>query len=196
MVNTNGMLRTGEAARRLGVSRQHVVDLCNQGRLRYITVGAHRRIPEQALNAWAAVIGAPGTDWQQSQWLHAALVPRLVLDPAAVIGKARDNLARFRQIGAIDVHTERYAREWEAILDAGVAAIITILLDSSSHAATLRSCTPFAGVLPQAEVRAIKRAYRQRRRGARGLPRTASAQRMGATSFSSALTRPKSCASQ
>ena len=51
VVNTNGMLRTGEAARRLGVSRQHVVDLCNQGRLPYITVGAHRRIPEEALNA-------------------------------------------------------------------------------------------------------------------------------------------------
>ena len=87
-----------------------------------------------------------------------------------MIGKARDNLARFRQIGAIDVHSQPYAREWEAILDAGVAAIITILLDSSSHAATLRSCTPFAGALPQAEVRAIKRAYRQRRRGARVLP--------------------------
>ena len=48
---TNGMLRTGEAARRLGVSRQHVVELCNRGRLPYVTVGAHRRMPEQAVNA-------------------------------------------------------------------------------------------------------------------------------------------------
>ena len=171
------MLRTGEAARRLGVSRQHVVDLCNRGRLPYVTVGAHRRIPEQAVNAWAAMIGTPGTDWQQSQWLHAALVPRLVLDPAAVIGKARENLARFRKTGAIDVHSEPYAREWETILDAGVAAIITTFLDSSSHAATLRSCSPFTGVLPQAEVRAIKWAFRQERGGARPLPRTA--QRIG-----------------
>jgi excisionase family DNA binding protein len=164
-VTPSGMLRTGEAARRLGVSRQHVVDLCNQGRLPYVTVGTHRRIPEEALNAWAAMIGGPGTDWQQSQWLHAALVPRLVGDPAAVIGKARENLARFRRIGVLDVHSEPYAREWETILDAGVAAIITTFLDSSSHAATLRSCSPFVGVLPQAEVRAIKRAYRQERIG-------------------------------
>ena len=75
------------------------------------------------------------------------------------------------------MHSEPYAREWETILDAGVAAIITTFLDSSNHAATLRSCSPFTGVLPQAEVRAIKRAYRQQRRGARPRPRTV--QRIG-----------------
>jgi excisionase family DNA binding protein len=167
VVTISGMLRTGEAARRLGVSRQHVVDLCNRGRLPYVIVGTHRRIPEQALTALAATANLPGTDWQQSQWLHAALVPRLVLDPVAVIGKARENLARFRKTGAIDVHSEPYAREWETILDAGVAAIITTFLDSSSPAATLRSCSPFVGVLPEAEVQAIRRAYRQHRRDTR-----------------------------
>jgi hypothetical protein len=94
-------------------------------------------------------------------------MPRLVRDPATIIGEARENLARFRRIGVLDVHSEPYAREWETILDAGVAAIITTLLDSSSHAATLRSCSPFVGVLPQTEVRAIKRAYRQQRIGSR-----------------------------
>ncbi|RUP04163.1 MAG: DNA-binding protein, partial [Mycobacterium sp.] len=35
---------TGEVARRLGVSRQHIVDLCDQGALPCVMVGSHRRI--------------------------------------------------------------------------------------------------------------------------------------------------------
>ncbi len=37
-------LTTGEAARLLGTSRQHVVDLCNAGHLPYRVVGKHRRV--------------------------------------------------------------------------------------------------------------------------------------------------------
>lgn len=163
-MSTETLLRTGEAARRLGVSRQHIVDLCKQGKLPYVTVGTHRRIPERAVRAKTAAIRNRHDDGkQQSLWLHAALIPHLINGPETVIGKARANLSRGRETGAIDAHSEPYAREWEAILDAGVGRIIAVLLDPSEHAATLRSSTPFTGVLPQQEVRAIKHAWRQRR---------------------------------
>ncbi|MCV7005127.1 excisionase family DNA-binding protein [Mycobacterium gordonae] len=160
------LLRTGEAARRLGVSRQHIVDLCDQGALPSVMVGSHRRIPEGAVTAKLASVSgralvAGGSE--QSLWLHAALIPRLLKDPDAVVGKARANLAQGRASGAIDVHSEPYAREWEAILDGGVGCTIAALLDPCEHAATLRSSSPFAGILPQDEVRAIKEAWRQRR---------------------------------
>ncbi|VAZ69625.1 hypothetical protein LAUMK40_05788 [Mycobacterium kansasii] len=160
------LLRTGEAARRLGVSRQHIVDLCDQGALPCVMVGSHRRIPEGAVTAKLASVSgralvAGGSE--QSLWLHAALIPRLLKDPDAVVGKARANLAQGRASGAIDVHSEPYAREWEAILDGGVGCTIAALLDPCEHAATLRSSSPFAGILPQDEVRAIKEAWRQRR---------------------------------
>lgn len=160
------LLRTGEAAARLGVSRQHIVDLCNQGRLPFVMVGTHRRIPERVVaEKIAAATGrVPGTDGeQQSLWLHAALIPRLINDPAAVIAQARTNLERGRATGAIDTHGETYASDWEGILDAGVGRIIALLLDTSDSAATLRSSTPFTGILSQHEVRALKKAWRERR---------------------------------
>ncbi|ORV97197.1 hypothetical protein AWC14_15245 [Mycobacterium kyorinense] len=132
-------------------------------------VGTHRRIPERAVTnkLTATTQGASRHNGAQlSMWLHAALIPRLLQDPDVVIGKARANLAQGRASGAIDIHSAPYAREWEAILDAGVGRIIAVLLDPSDHATTLRSCTPFAGVLPQDEVRAIKKAWREERKRA------------------------------
>lgn len=169
LVSAEILLRTGEAAERLGVSRQHVVDLCKQGKLPCVLVGSHRRIPEHAVIAKIAASGRALRDdgAQQSLWLHAALIPHLINAPDTVIDKAHTNLTRGRASGAIDVHSEPYAREWEALLNAGVGRIIAVLLDPSDHAATLRSSSPFAGVLPQDEVRAIKMAWRQERDRAR-----------------------------
>jgi excisionase family DNA binding protein len=161
-MSTETLLRTGEAATRLGVSRQHIVDLCNQGKLPFVTVGTHRRIPERVVaDKIASARGNEGE--QRSLWLHAALIPRLINDPDAVIGKARANLERGRATGAIDAHSEPYAREWEKVLDAGVGRIIALFLDTSDRAVTLRSSTPFTGILTQDEVRALKQAWRERR---------------------------------
>ncbi|WP_147287746.1 helix-turn-helix domain-containing protein, partial [Kytococcus sedentarius] len=38
------LLKTGRVAEILGVSRQHVVDLCDRGDLPSIRIGAHRRV--------------------------------------------------------------------------------------------------------------------------------------------------------
>lgn len=161
-VPADRFLPTGEVASRLGVSRQHVVDLCKQGKLPHIMVGAHRRIPEQAVISRFVTTRDPRSDGkQQSLWLHAALTLKLVNDPDAVLGIARRNLDRQRDHGSS--RSAAYIREWEAILDGGVGRVIEAFLDQSDHGATLRSCTPFTGVLSQDEVRSIKKAYRQLR---------------------------------
>lgn len=167
-MSTESFLRTGEVASRLGVSRQHVVDLCKQGKLPHIMVGAHRRVPEHAVMSKFVTTRDPRSDGkQQSLWLHAALIPKLVNDPDAVLGIARRNLAKQRDSGS--ARSAAYIREWEAILDAGVGRVIEALLDQSDHGATLRSCTPFTGVLSQDETRSIKKAYREVRDSARSV---------------------------
>ena len=158
----------GEVASRLGVSRQHVVDLCKQGKLPHIMVGAHRRIPEQAvMSKFVNTRDARSDGKQQSLWLHAALIPKLVNAPDAVLGIARRNLGRQRGSGSS--RSASYIREWESILDAGVGRVIEAFLDQSDHGATLRSCSPFTGVLSQDEVRSIKRAYREVRDSTRSV---------------------------
>jgi excisionase family DNA binding protein len=160
-VPTEHLLRTGEVASRLGVSRQHVVDLCKQGKLPHVMVGVHRRIPEYAVTSKLAHARNPGDDGkQQSLWLHAALIPKVVNDPDGVLGVARRNLARQRQSAT---HSAPYTDEWESIVDAGVGRVVEAFLDRSAHGATLRSCTPFTGVLSQDEVQSIKKAYRELR---------------------------------
>lgn len=44
-------LTTGETAKKLGVSRQHVVDLCNRNELSFVKVGTHRRILDSSARA-------------------------------------------------------------------------------------------------------------------------------------------------
>jgi hypothetical protein len=100
-------------------------------------------------------------------WLHAVLVPKLVNDPDVVLGIARRDLARQRDTGS--PRSAAYIREWESILEAGVGRVIEAFLDQSDHGATLRSCTPFMGVLSQDEVRSIKKAYREVRDSARSV---------------------------
>lgn len=53
------LLTTGEAAALLGSSRQHVVNLCDQAAIRYLTVGTHRRLYRRDIEAFASS-GRPG----------------------------------------------------------------------------------------------------------------------------------------
>jgi hypothetical protein len=96
-----------------------------------------------------------------SLWLHAAVLARLFQDPDVVIERARVNLAAMQASGA-GARSEPYLREWDAFLDAGVAAIADTLLGPSDHGVTMRSRTPFAGALPQDEVAAIMTLWQER----------------------------------
>jgi hypothetical protein len=94
--------------------------------------------------------------------LHAALIPYLLRDPDSVVAKARFNIAGMRSSGTGD-RSERYLQAWEEIIDAGVESILETFRDTSDHGVTLRSCTPFAGVLPPSEVDRIRSESRESR---------------------------------
>jgi excisionase family DNA binding protein len=159
-MSTDRLLRTGEVASAFSVSRQHVVDMCNQGKLPFVMVGSHRRIPERAVISKTGGVRDYHRDGHaQSLALHAAIVPKLINDPERVLGIARKNVQRDYTLG--DAHSVAYTCEWESVMDAGIPALIDTMLDPSERGTTLRSCTPFTGVLNPDEVQAIKRVYRK-----------------------------------
>ena len=67
------LVTTGQAASILGSSRQHVVDLCDSGRLGYSSVGTHRRVrlvDVLRLKEGEETAGKLTRDQVRSLWLH------------------------------------------------------------------------------------------------------------------------------
>ncbi len=140
------LLKTGEVASRLGVSRQHVVNMCDRGELQYTFVGAHRRIPSAEVDRVSR--GATLTrEREKSLWLHRAVVGDLVRDPDRVIETAASNLERWKSMHSTTGVTSTYLQKWTEVLDSGLDAIIETLTSTTGTAAELRQNTPFAGVL-------------------------------------------------
>jgi len=144
------MLSTGEAARLLGSSRQHVVDLCTRGELPFVWVGRHRRVSRSAVEEFLGRNKpAPLTrDQERSLWLHRALLAELVVNPDEVLSLARANVTRL-----LKQHAARMAAhwlvEWQRILNSGVDEVADVLTSLNPLAVELRQNSPFAGALPQ-----------------------------------------------
>lgn len=79
------LLTTGEAAKLLSSSRQHVVNLCNAGDLPYLTVGNHRRVRRRDVEALRTRSQRPNRGQRRSLWLNTAVAGRLVVDPNVVL---------------------------------------------------------------------------------------------------------------
>ena len=142
------MLKTGEVAEMLGVSRQHVVNLSNRGELQSTKVGTHRRIPlSEVERLRGRTVLSP--EREKSLRLHQALIGDLLTDPDKVIDKARTNIARWLPQQRSDGMTAQYLREWEKILDAGLDRIVDALTATDEKSCELRENSPFAGVLSQ-----------------------------------------------
>lgn len=142
------MLKTGEVAEMLGVSRQHVVNLANRGELRSTKIGAHRRI---SLSEVERLRGGSGLtpEREKSLWLHQALIGDLLNDPHAVVEKAKQNIARWLPQQRSDGNTADYLHEWENILDSGLDRILEALTAKDEKSCELRENSPFAGILSQ-----------------------------------------------
>lgn len=151
------LLRTGEAAELLGVSRQHVVDLCDRGELVCVWVGKHRRVPVGEVARLKG--GGLSREQEKSLWLHLAVAAELLQDPDAVLGKARENLDRWRAVHRPDGRSARYLEEWRLILDSGVDAVVEAMTRPAEHAAELRQNTPFAGVISEQARVAVLRSF-------------------------------------
>ncbi len=146
------LLKTGDVARMLGVSRQHVVDLCDRGEIQCVRVGNHRRVPRSQVDKFKGPGRRLTREQEKSLWLHRALVTPLVTDPDLVISKAKANIVRWKGSHRPDGMTVRYLSAWERVLDSGVDQVIEVVTSSDLESCELRQSSPFAGVLPD-EVR-------------------------------------------
>ena len=89
------LLSTGEAARLLSCSRQHVVDLCNRGELSFTTTGKHRRVRRRDVDAIRTRTERMSRDQKRSLWLAYALAGRIVADPVRARRVACVMMGRF-----------------------------------------------------------------------------------------------------
>jgi excisionase family DNA binding protein len=154
--STGDLLTTGAVAVALGVSRQHVVDLCSRGELPYVMVGTHRRVRRRDVDLF---LGEGMTrEAERSLWLHRAVAGRLVLNPDGVMVLARDNLARLLATHPSGMSAVWLAR-WRGVVEDGVDAVLHVLTSGSGRAVELRQNSPFAGVLTEDERAAVLAAF-------------------------------------
>jgi excisionase family DNA binding protein len=146
------LLSTGDVASVLGVSRQHVVDLCDRGDLIFVRVGSHRRVPPSELDRLLGAVHEQKLtrDQERSLWLHRAVLAELVENPEDVLARVGGNLQRLRAQHRGRGMTARRLGQWQAVLDAGVDAVADVLTSQGPAALELRQNSPFAGVISEA----------------------------------------------
>lgn len=155
----NHWLTTSETAKKLGVSRQHVVDLCDRGELSYVKVGTHRRILDSVIQG---LIEPPLTrEQEKSLWLHRALLTHLMLDPQRVLKTALTNIHNWKSEQRSDGMVNRYLEHWEQVIDSGVNQVASALTDTGGAYRELRQNSPFAGVLSEDERRRVLLSFRE-----------------------------------
>lgn len=154
-------LTTGQAAGMLGVSRQHVVDLCDRGELPCTWSGSHRRIRRRDVDR---LLDPELTrEQEKSLWLHRAILGRLMLEPTNVLDTARKNIQNWKRVHRADGMSAHYLDVWERIIDSGVDAVVPVLTGTDQTSSELRQNTPFAGLLSDVERRQVLRSFREHR---------------------------------
>ena len=151
---TGELLTTGEAAKLLGTSRQHVVDLCNSGDLPHMSVGRHRRIARRDVEALRSGSTRSTKDQLRSLWLSHAVAARIAEDPDGTLGLARANLQRMLESSARGA-ARVWLEQWGTLLDGPVEGILEALTSRSPRSRELRQNTPFAGVLTDQQRKAV-----------------------------------------
>ena len=153
MKRASELISTGEAARLLGVSRQHVVDLCDRGRLACERTPVHRRVRRDAVDAMRKLRQLTREE-MRSLWLNRAVAARVAQDPAGVLSRARSNLSRFERIHEGSTVTT-WLERWRRVLDAGPESVMEVLTSTAPEAVELRQNSPLIGVLPEHERQAV-----------------------------------------
>ena len=162
-MDQRNLIRTGEAAKILGSSRQHVVDLCESGQLTCERSPTQRRLRRSEVEAFANRVGSVARlnrDQRQSLWLHGAVAGRVATDPSEVLSRARANLAHLRTTHPTGM-SSRWLEDWQRVLDDGPEAVLQILTSQTPMAIELRQNSPFAGVLPAEQRARVLGAFRE-----------------------------------
>lgn len=158
------LLTTGEAAKLLNSSRQHVVDLCQRGDLPFTTVGKHRRVLRSDVEAIRTRTQRLTRDQRRSLWLAYAVAAHVVRDPDGATATARTNLVRMRQ--AARGQTRRWLDEWEQLLDGPIEDLLDNLTSRSPKGRELRQNSPLSGLLTEKERARVLAAWQRRIPGA------------------------------
>jgi len=163
------ILTSSEAARLLGVSRQHVADLADSGKIQAWRAGSHRRFRRADVLAYRAQLQGIGhpvdhfaslnlTD-RRSLGYGLLIAAKLVAQPDEVIGVARQNLRRLREVHS-DGSADEYLDQWEVLLSGPVESLLRVLVSTDEGSIALRHAAPFAGLLSDEERGEIIRATR------------------------------------
>ena len=147
------LLTTGEAARLLNSSRQHVVDLCDRGELPFVTTGTHRRISRGDLEALRTRTQKMTRDQRRSLWLAYAIAGRIVEDPQQARLLAEANLEQMA--AASKGRPSRWLAEWANLLSGTLERLLYDYTSHSPRGRELRQNAPFAGLLSSAERAAV-----------------------------------------
>lgn len=158
------LLTTGEVAKLLGVTTQHVRNLCDRGLLPYVHVGSHRRVHRSDFEALQSrQEGGLLREQVRTLWLHQAIAGKLVSNPERVLKIARRNLRKLRDTHPTGSITRQFD-EWDRLLNGSFVELLNTLTSTAPHAIELRQNTPFAGVLTENERTQVLNAFRSRYR--------------------------------
>jgi excisionase family DNA binding protein len=159
VMDATDLIRTGEAAQLLGCSRQHVVDLCNEGKLPVAREGGTHRYVRRS-DVLALIRRLPTREQEQSRWLHAAVAGHLVTEPDRVLSRACENLDRFSAVHA-GTMAQHWLGLWQAALESGPDQVLSVLVSDSPQAAEMRQNSPFTGILSEDERRTVLESFRR-----------------------------------
>lgn len=143
----NRLLTTGEAAKLLNSSRQHVVDLCDRGELPFVTLGTHRRVRQSDIDAIRTRSVRLTRDQERSLWISYAVAGQIVSNPPIALQLASKNLTLMRQSSR--GQAQIWLDEWEKIVGGRIEDLLATLTSSSPKARELRQNSPFSGLLSE-----------------------------------------------
>ena len=161
MTDPEEQLSTGEAAKLLNSSRQHVVDLCTKGLLNFTTVGKHRRVRRGDIEALRQRTERLTTDQQRSLWLAYAVSGRIVADPDGARMVARDNLAKMESVTRGSA--AQWLHEWEKLLSGPLDVMLGAYTSRDLKGRELRQNSPFGGLLSDEERTTVLSHWRRMR---------------------------------